>query len=97
LEFGQNKKSTPIFIVFDVSPGSGGELTNNIREVRRAQRPNMTWGYIDGRRSHLGAMASQGHSAANKMDAYTIFMDDRCDIFVEDMSRTVLIEEIPFI
>lgn len=96
LEFGQNKKSTPIFIVFDVSPTSDGQLVNNIREVRRQGRPNMTWGYIDGRRSHLGAMASQGHSAANKMDAYTIFMDDRCDAFIEDMSRTVLIEEIPF-
>lgn len=96
LEFGQNKKSTPIFIVFDVSPNSDGQLMNNIREVRRQGRPNMTWGYIDGRRSHLGAMASQGHSAANKMDAYTIFMDDRCDVFIEDMSRTVLIEEIPF-
>jgi hypothetical protein len=96
LEFGQNKKSTPIFIVFDVSPTSDGQLMNNIREVRRQGRPNMTWGYIDGRRSHLGAMASQGHSAANKMDAYTIFMDDRCDVFIEDMSRTVLIEELPF-
>lgn len=97
LEFGQNKKSTPIFLVFDVSPGSGGELVNNIREVRRANRPNMLWSYIDGRRSHLGAFASQGHNAANKMDAYTITMDDRCDVFIEDMSRTVLIEEIPFI
>lgn len=97
VEFGQNKKSTPIFIVFDVSPTSDGMLTNNIREVRRANRPNMTWGYIDGRRHHLGAMASQGHSAANKFDGYTIFMEDRCDVFIEDMSRTVLIEEIPFI
>lgn len=96
LEFGQNKKSTPIFIVFDVSPSSDGALQNNIREVRRNNRPNMTWGYVDGRRSHLGAFASQGHSAANKMDAYTIFMDDRCDVFIEDLSRTVLIEELPF-
>jgi hypothetical protein len=95
LEFGQNKKSTPVFMVFDVSPTSDGTLVNNIREVRRANRPNMTWGYIDGRRHHLGAMASQGHSAANKFDGYTIFMDDRCDVFIEDMSRTVLIEEIP--
>lgn len=97
LEFGQNKKSTPVFFVFDVSPTSNGDLTNNIREVRRKDRPNMLWSYIDGRRSHLGAYASQGHSAASKFDGYTITMDDRCDVFIEDMSRTVLIEEQPFI
>lgn len=95
LQFGQNKKSTPIFMVFNVSPNSDGSLVNNIREVRRAGVPNMTWGYIDGRRSHLGAFKSQGHSAANKFNGYEIFMEDRCDAFIEDMSRTVLIEEIP--
>lgn len=95
LEFGQNKKSTPVFMVFDVSPTSSGALANNIREVRREGVPNMTWGYIDGRRSHLGAFKSQGHSAANKFPGYAIFMEDRSDVFIEDMSRTVLIEEIP--
>lgn len=95
LEFGQNKKSTPIFLVFDVSPNSDGSLINNIREVRRAGTPNMQWGYIDGRRHHLGAMKSQGHSAANKFPGYEIWMEDRSDYFIEDMSRTVLIEELP--
>jgi len=95
LEFGQNKKSTPLFLVFDVSPESDGTLRNNIREVRMKGRPSMTWGYIDGRRSHLGAMRSQGHSAANMFDGYTIFMDDRYDVFIEDLSRCVVIEEIP--
>lgn len=95
LEFGQNKKSTPVFLVFDVSPTGDGTLANNIREVRRAGTPNMQWGYIDGRRHHLGAMASQGHSAASKFPGYEIFMEDRSDVFIEDMSRTVLIEEIP--
>jgi hypothetical protein len=33
LDFGQNKKSTPVFMVFDVSPMSDGSI-NNIREVR---------------------------------------------------------------
>lgn len=97
VEFGQNKKSTPIFIVFDVSPESNGGLVNNIREVRRGNRPNMIWGYEDGLRSHLGAFASQGHSMGHKGDFYTIVMKDRCDVFIEDMSRTVLIEELPFI
>jgi len=95
LEFGQNKKSTPLFLVFDVSPEGDGTLRNNIREVRMEGRPSMTWGYIDGRRSHLGAMRSQGHSAANMFDGYTIFMDDRYDVFIEDLSRCVVIEEVP--
>lgn len=95
LEFGQNKLSTPLFMVFDVSPTSDGSLINNIREVRREGTPSMQWGYIDGRRSHLGAMASQGFTASSKFPGYTIWMEDRCDVFIEDMSRTVLIEEIP--
>ena len=95
LEFGQNKKSTPVFFVFDVSPSSDGALTNNIREVRMKGAPSMTWGYIDGRQSHLGHFASKGMSSANKFPGYSLWMEDRCDIFIEDLSRTVLIEEIP--
>lgn len=94
LEFGQNKMSTPIFFVFDVSSPDGG-MVNNIREVRRADRPNMLWGYIDGRRHHLGPAKSQGMSSANMLDGYQIWMQDRCDVFIEDLSRTVVIEEIP--
>ena len=95
LQFGQNKKSTPLFLVFDVSPEGDGSLKNNIREVRMKGRPSMTWGYIDGRRSHLGALRSQGHSAASMFDGYTCFMDDRYDVFIEDLSRCVVIEELP--
>lgn len=95
LEFGQNKKSTPVFMVFDVSPQSDGSLLNNIREVRMKDRPSMTWGYIDGRMHHLGFARSQGMSSANKFPGYTLWMEDRCDVFIEDLSRTVLIEEIP--
>ena len=95
LEFGQNKKSTPVFMVFDVSPMSDGSMVNNIREVRMKGAPSMTWGYIDGRAHHLGFAASQGMSSANKFPGYTIWMEDRCDVFVEDLSRTVLIEELP--
>jgi hypothetical protein len=95
LEFGQNKKSTPVFMVFNVSPSSDGSLVNNIREVRRKGSPNMSWGYIDGTRSHLGAFRSQGMQSANKFPGYEIWMKDRYDVFIEDMSRTVLIEEIP--
>lgn len=95
LEFGQNKKSTPVFMVFDVSPTGDGSFGNNIREVREQGNPSMTWGYVDGRRHHLGFAKSQGMSSANKFPGYTIWMEDRCDVFIEDLSRTVLIEEIP--
>lgn len=95
LEFGQNKKSTPVFFVFDVSPSSDGSMVNNIREVRMSGRPSMTWGYIDGTAHHLGFARSQGMSSANKFPGYELWMKDRCDIFIEDLSRTVLIEEIP--
>jgi hypothetical protein len=95
LEFGQNKKSTPVFMVFDVSPGSDGSMLNNMREVRMKGAPSMTWGYIDGTRHHLGFAKSQGMSSANKFPGYELWMKDRCDVFIEDLSRTVLIEEIP--
>lgn len=95
LEFGQNKKSTPIFFVFDVSPSGDGSMINNMREVRMSGRPSMTWGYIDGTAHHLGFAKSQGMSSANKFPGYELWMKDRCDIFIEDLSRTVLIEEIP--
>lgn len=96
MEFGQNKKSAPVFIVFNVSPTSNGELASSIREVRVKGNPSMTWGYIDGRRHHLGFAASQGMSSANKFPGYEIWMEDRYDVFVEDLSATVLIEEIPY-
>jgi hypothetical protein len=95
LEFGQNKKSTPVFMVFDVSPSSDGSMLNNIREVRMEGAPSMTWGYIDGTYHHLGFAKSQGMSSANKFPGYEIWMRDRCDVFIEDLTRTILIEEIP--
>ena len=95
LEQGQNKKSTPIFMVFDVSPTGDGSLQNNIREVRRKSRPSMTWGYVDGAIHHLGFAKSQGMSSANKNPWYQIWMKDRCDVFIEDLSRCVIIKEIP--
>lgn len=95
LEQGQNKKSTPIFMVFDVSPSGNGSLQNNIREVRMKSRPSMTWGYVDGAIHHLGFAKSQGMSSANSNPWYSIWMKDRCDVFIEDLSRCVIIKEVP--
>lgn len=92
---GQNKKATPVFLVFDVSPNSDGSLTNNLRMVKRQGTPLLRWNYVDGQMSHLGPMASQGHNAANSFDGYKIDMSTRNDIFIEDLSRCVLIEELP--
>jgi len=95
LEFGQNKKSTPTFMVFDVSPTGDGSLSNNVREVRLKGAPSMTWGYIDGRQSHLGHLSSKGMSSSSMFPGYKVWMEDRADVFIEDLSRTVIIEELP--
>ncbi len=95
-EFGQNKKSTPVFLVFDISPESDGTPKNNIREVRLKNAPSMTWGYINGRTSwNKVESGSQGMMSASMDPAAKVWMEDRCDIFVEDLSRMVLIEEVP--
>jgi len=95
VEYGQNKKSAPLYLVFDISPEGDGTPKNNIREVRHEAAPSMTWGYVDGRAHHLGFAASQGMSSANMFPGYKLWMEDRCDLFVEDLSRTVIIEELP--
>lgn len=93
-EFGQNKYSTPIFIAFDISNPEGGTL-KNIREVRKKNAPNMTWGYIDGRQHHLGHSNSKGMSSASMFPGYQIWMEDTSDVFIEDLSRTVIMEQVP--
>jgi hypothetical protein len=92
IEFAQNKKSAPVFMVFDVSNGRDGNFSSNVREVRRKEAPSMTWGYIDGRAHHLGFAKSQGMSSASMFPGYKLWMEDRADVFIEDTSRTVLIE-----
>lgn len=91
-DFDFNRKSAPIFFVFDLTNPDGG-LTNNIRTVRQEGAPGMTWGYIDGRQHHLGFAASQGMSSANKFPGYQMWFEDREDVFIEDMSRCVIIEQ----
>ena len=94
-EFGQNKLSTPIFLVFDLSTMSDGTVANNIREVRSKARPSMRWGYVDGAVHHLGFAASQGMSSANTNPWYDLWFKDRVGVFIEDVTRTVIIKEIP--
>ncbi len=92
MDYDYNKKSTPIFFVFDLTNPDGG-LSNNIRTVRHEGAPGMTWGYIDGRQHHLGFANTQGMSSANKFPGYQMWYEDREDVFIEDMSRCVIIEQ----
>ena len=94
-EFGSNKRSAPIFLVFDMSTMTDGSMANNIREVRSKSRPSMRWGYVDGAVHHLGFAASQGMSSANKNPWYELWFKDRVGVFIEDVTRTVIIKEIP--
>lgn len=94
-EYGQNKKSTPVFLVFDISPEGDGTPKRNVREVRLKEAPSMTWGYVNGRTSWQGHQGSQGMISSSMDPATSIWMEDRSDIFVEDLSRMVLIEEVP--
>jgi len=94
-EFGQNKRATPLYIAFDISPDSDGTLKANVKRVRLSGSPDMTWGYVDGRQSHLGHAASKGMQSANTFPGYKIWMEDRVDVFIEDLSGCMLIEELP--
>lgn len=94
-EFGRNKKSTPVFMVFDVSNNNDGMYSDNIREVRPKAFPSMTWGYQDGTYHHMGHAASKGMSSSGMFPGYKMWQRDRSDVFIEDVTRTVLIEQIP--
>lgn len=97
MEFGQHKKSAPIFIVMDVSNAASGTGTpQNVRIVRHKGWPNMTWGYVPGRIDpRSGIPGSVGMTSSNSNPWYEIWYEDRCGIFLEDPSRTVIIKERP--
>jgi len=92
-EFNLNRKSPPVFMVFDMTNQNGG--LSGVREVRLEGRPAMEWGYIHGRSHHLGHAYSKGMESANMFPGYKMWFDDRFDIFAEDLSRMVLIEQTP--
>lgn len=95
LEYGQNKKRPPIFFVFDITPSSDGRPGTNIKELRLKGWPGMTSGTITGRAQWAGPLSGQRLISASMDPAARIWMEDRDDIFVEDLSRMVLIEERP--
>lgn len=94
-EYGRTKNRAPVFMSLDVLNNQENSIKNNIRIVRPKGQPGPTWGYIDGRRSHNGFSASQGMQSASKFPGSTIWMEDRCDLRIDDLSRTFLMEEEP--
>lgn len=95
LEFGQSKKRPPIFFVFDISPSGDGRPGTNIRELRLKGWPTLTSGTITGRAQWEGPLTGQRLISASMDPSASIWMEDRDDLFVEDLSRMVLIEELP--
>lgn len=92
-EYGRTRRRAPVFMSLDVLNNTQNSIKNNLRIVRPKGQPGPTWGYIDGRRSHNGFSASQGMMSASKYPGSTIWMEDRCDLRIDDLSRTLLIEE----
>lgn len=93
LDYNLNRLTPPIFFIFDITRPEDG--LENIREVRMTGAPSMTWGYINGRQHYLGHAASQGMESASMMPGYTIWYEDRTDIHIEDLSKCVILEELP--
>jgi len=87
-----SRKTPPIFFIFDITNPDGG-MQNNIREIRQKGNPSMTYGYIPGRQSPFGNM--QGGMSASKKPGYTMWFEDRFDIFIEDLSKVVVFEQVP--
>lgn len=93
LDYELNRKSPPVYFIFDITNPEGG--LENIREVRMKGAPSMTWGYINGRQHYLGHAASRGMESSSMDPGYKIWYEDRTDIHIEDMSKCIIIEEIP--
>ena len=68
-------------------------IKNNIRKIRPKGQPDKTWGWIDGRFSNKGFSASQGMNSASKFPGTTAWIEDRWDLRIDELSRTLLIEE----
>lgn len=88
LEQGPNKKAAPIFMVLDISKGKGA----NIRDLKLKNRPNMTWGYINGT---TGILGSDRVASVTRDPLCTWWMKDYAGIYLEDPTRTVIIKEYP--
>lgn len=92
-EYGVTRRRSPVFLSLDVLNNGNNAIKNNIRIVRPKGKPGPSWGYINGRWSNRGFSATQGMNSASKFPGTTMWIDDRCDLRVDDLSRTLLIEE----
>lgn len=91
--YGKTKNRAPKYLALDVLDNSKESIKNNIRKIRPKGQPDKTWGWIDGRFSNKGFSASQGMNSASKFPGTTAWIEDRWDLRIDDLSRTLLIEE----
>ena len=83
----------PIFIIFEL--GTDSDKVTNIRQVRWEGESSYTFGYVQGTRSPFGFAASKGMQSANMFNGYKLWQKDHGGLFIEDFSKTMIIEEEP--
>lgn len=66
---------------------------SNIVLVKPQELGDLYWGYICGTHSPLGPQAMKGMFSSNHKDGYTIWMKSFANIWVKDVTRTLLIEK----
>lgn len=85
----------PIFIIFEL--GTDSDKISNIRQVRWKGETGYTFGYVQGTRSPYGFAASQNMQSANMFNGYQLWQKDHGGLFIEDFSKTMIVEEEPVI
>jgi len=72
---------------------TGFNTGSNIVLVKPQNYGELYWGYINGTQSPFGPSAMKGMSSANNYDGYQIWMKSFCNIWVKDVTRTLIIEK----
>lgn len=65
----------------------------NIVLVKPQNYGELYWGYINGTHSPLGPVGMKGMQSANHFDGYQIWMKAFANIWVKDVTRTLIIEK----
>ncbi|XAI97415.1 hypothetical protein [Leptolyngbya phage Lbo-JY46] len=71
----------------------GFNTNANIVLVKPENYGDLYWGYIAGTQSPLGPTAMKGMMSANQYDGYQIWMKAFANLWVKDVTRTLLIEK----
>lgn len=71
----------------------GFNSSANIVLVKPTNYGDLYWGYINGTHSPLGPAAMKGMSSANHHNGYEIWMKSYANIWVKDVTKTLIIEK----